>query len=167
MEHARHPDPDLEEPWAYTLHLPHDPRSSGVARSTLRAVLAGHGLGTYTETATLLTSEMVANAFLHSDGPARLRIRCLEEKRLRVCVMDTNPDIPPPFDAPPGPGEQAGAFLEARRRCLDLGGRGLLLVRYWADNWGGYPLAESLWGMHGKLLWFELTPDGSAFAPAA
>lgn len=40
------------------------------------------------------------------------------------------------------------------------GGRGLLLVRLCADNWGGYPLPADLFGQSGKLLWFELgTPE--------
>lgn len=94
-------------------------------------------------------------------------IRCIGEKRLRVYVLDTNPDIPAPFDAPPDPDAQTDAFIEARRRCFEVGGRGLLLVRFYADDWGGYPLTESVFGLHGKLLWFELAPDRLAFEPAA
>ena len=37
-------------PWAYTLHLPRDPRAPGVARSTLRAVLRVHGMAELTDT---------------------------------------------------------------------------------------------------------------------
>jgi hypothetical protein len=33
----------------------------------------------------------------------------------------------------------------------------MLLVLNCADNWGGYVLAEALYGMSGKLLWVELT----------
>ncbi|MEU1665031.1 hypothetical protein ABZ547_15675 [Streptomyces sparsogenes] len=47
------------------------------------------------------------------------------------------------------------------------GGRGLLIVRLCADNWGGYPLADDLFGISGKLLWFELTPLRDAFDIAA
>ncbi|WP_244320920.1 hypothetical protein [Streptomyces melanosporofaciens] len=38
-------------------------------------------------------------------------------------------------------------------------GRGLLIVRICADNWGGYALADELFGRSGKLLWFELAPQ--------
>ncbi|MBP8539976.1 ATP-binding protein, partial [Streptomyces sp. MK37H] len=44
---------------------------------------------------------------------------------------------------------------------------GLLIVRLCADNWGGYPLADDLFGISGKLLWFELTPQQNAYEIAA
>ncbi|MFK4266552.1 ATP-binding protein [Streptomyces milbemycinicus] len=46
-------------------------------------------------------------------------------------------------------------------------GRGLLLVRLCADNWGGYPLTDHHSGTSGKLLWFELTPQRDTFDIAA
>ncbi|MET9292089.1 ATP-binding protein [Streptomyces sp. NPDC003077] len=152
------------KPWAYTLQLPHDPGSARIARAIVRALLDHYNLDELTATATLLTSELVTNAYLHSNGPASLRVRGLSPDRLRISVCDTNPVIPAPFDRPPvdllGP---CGTSL-----ALDAeSGRGLLLVRLCAANWGGYALGEELFGMAGKLLWFELLPEREAFGVAA
>ncbi|GAA3370723.1 ATP-binding protein [Streptomyces sannanensis] len=141
-------------PWSYLLQLPHDPRAPRVARMTLRAVLGGHGLSELLDPAELLACELVTNAYRYSEGPSTLRLRYMDGSRLRVSVWDTNPVIPPPFDKPPG----------ALRGVPDVGGddsdggRGLLLVQRCADNWGGYPLGDDLFGRGGKLLWFELGP---------
>ncbi|WP_369233801.1 ATP-binding protein [Streptomyces sp. R21] len=145
--------------WAYALQLPHDPLAPRIARTTLRAVLSGHGLPHIADTAELLTSELVTNAYRHSTGPATLRLRALPGARLRVSVWDANPHIPPPFDrhASPLPSIPTGAD----------GGRGLFLVCHYADAWGGYPLGDDLFGQSGKLLWCELGPhpaDGAAVA---
>ncbi|MES4901467.1 MULTISPECIES: ATP-binding protein [unclassified Streptomyces] len=167
----QHPDSDgaddSEQPWTYTLRLPNDPRAARIARVTLRAVLSGHGMAELTETAELLTSEMVTNALCHSDGPAQLRLRHLCENRLRVSIWDTNPLIPAPFDTPPGHLDRFAALTEAAAKADDTHGRGLLIVRLCADNWGGYPLADDLFGISGKLLWFELAPRRDAFDIAA
>ncbi|WP_327356173.1 ATP-binding protein [Streptomyces sp. NBC_01304] len=139
------------EPWSYALHLPHDPRAPRVARMTLRAALSGHGIPELLDTAELLTSEMVTNAYRHTEGAAAMRVRGFEGGRIRVGVWDSNPHIPPPFDRPPrmlGPAPDLAPDGE--------GGRGLLLVQLWADDWGGYPLGDDLFGRGGKLLWFEL-----------
>ncbi|MER5773710.1 ATP-binding protein [Streptomyces sp. NPDC002039] len=139
--------------WAYTLRLPHDPRSAGIARSTLRAVLRGHGMTRLTDTAELLTSELVSNAYRHSRGPCALRVRAMAPERVRVGVWDTNPAIPAPFTeapAPPGPDDTEDAGDTAAED-----GRGLLLVRLCAERYGAYRLD----GAHrGKLLWVECGP---------
>ncbi|MFD8025606.1 ATP-binding protein [Streptomyces lavendulae] len=127
--------------WAYTLHLPHDPRAAGIARTTLRAVLHRHGMTALADTAELLTSELVSNAYRHTRGPCALRLRAMAAGRLRVGVWDTGPDIPSPFG--PEPARDAE------------GGRGLVLVRLCADRYGSYRLN----GAHaGKLLWVECAP---------
>lgn len=133
-------------PWAYSLQLPRDPRAPGIARSTLRAVLRAHGMSELTETAELLTSELVTNAHLYSDGPYTLRLDAHHPDRLRVGVWDSNPDVPPPFNGglpalpvPGGPAER---------------GRGLQLVRLCADSWGAYRPRTRVEGA-GKLLWVE------------
>jgi anti-sigma regulatory factor (Ser/Thr protein kinase) len=136
--------------WVYALHLPHDPLAARIARTTLRAVLAGHGLHQLGDAAELLTSELVTNAYQYSTGPATLRLRALPGARLRVSVWDANPHIPPPFDRRPGPLHPVPAEADA--------GRGLLLVCHYADAWGGYPLGDDLFGQGGKLLWCELGP---------
>ncbi|MER5811912.1 ATP-binding protein [Streptomyces sp. NPDC002033] len=129
--------------WAYTLHLPHDPRAAGIARCTLRAVLRRHDMTGLADTAELLASELVSNSYRHTRGPCALRLRAMAAGRLRVGVWDTSPDIPSPFG--PEPAEDAEA------------GRGLVLVRLCADRYGAYRLD----GAHaGKLLWVECTPPG-------
>ncbi|GAA3792509.1 hypothetical protein ACFS5L_12200 [Streptomyces phyllanthi] len=49
--------------WSYALHLPHDPRAPRVARMTLRAVLPAYGISELLDTAELLASELVTNAY--------------------------------------------------------------------------------------------------------
>ncbi|NUH43601.1 ATP-binding protein [Streptomyces samsunensis] len=151
--------PDTPEtPWSYSLRLPHDPRAVAIARTTLRAVLARHEMRELSDPATLVASEMVTNAYRHTTGPAEMRIRAVEEGRLRISVWDTNPDIPPPFDKPPALFDRSSALAEAAANTEATYGRGLLIVRICADNWGGYALADELFGRSGKLLWFELAP---------
>ncbi|WP_107431196.1 MULTISPECIES: ATP-binding protein [Streptomyces] len=123
------------QPWTYTLELPHDPRSPGVARLALRAVLDSHGMGEIAETATLLASELVTNAYVHTKGPCSLRLRGRQGERVRVTVWDTSPVLPSE--------RRGGADRED--------GRGLWLVRECADDWG-----NSTCHREGKSLWFEL-----------
>jgi len=145
------PKSDASASWAYALQLPHDRLAARIARATLRAVLAGHGMAQLADTAELLTSELVTNAYRHSAGPATLRLRALGGARLRLSVWDANPHIPPPFDKRPGPLHPVPAEAD--------GGRGLFLVCHYADAWGGYPLGDDMFGRGGKLLWCELGPQ--------
>ncbi|MFE9399560.1 ATP-binding protein [Streptomyces flavidovirens] len=138
--------------WAYALHLPHDPRAPRVARMTLRTALMGHGLSGLLDTAELLACELVTNAFRHSDGPASMRVRCMERDRVRVGVWDTNPVIPAPFDRQPGTLRTIPTQVPVDADS----GRGLFLIQAWADRWGGYLLRNELSSSSGKLLWFEL-----------
>ncbi|GGL72163.1 hypothetical protein GCM10010129_14800 [Streptomyces fumigatiscleroticus] len=136
--------------WAYALRLPHDPRAARVARVTVRAALHGHGMDEVLDVVELLTSELVTNAYRHTEGPASLRLTALGGGRLRVGVWDTSSHVPPPFDEPPG-GHVPSVPVDAG------GGRGLVLVRECADSWGGWSLAEGpLDRGVGKLLWFEV-----------
>ena len=142
------PECEVSPTWAYALQLPHDPRAARIARVTLRAVLAGHGMSQLQDSAELLASELVTNAYRYSTGPATLRLRGLDRSRLRVSVWDANPHIPPPFDKRSGPLCPVPAEAD--------GGRGLFLVCHYADAWGGYPLGDDLFGRGGKLLWCEV-----------
>lgn len=134
----------VSPPWAYTLQLPHDPRAPGIARATLRAVLATYGLAELAPTAELLAAEMLNNAHCHTDGPYALRLRASSPKGIRVAVWDSNPQIPPGFGAP----EELGAAPPVDAES----GRGLHLVQACADAWGAYPLGAA---PSGKLLWAE------------
>ncbi|MFC8099014.1 ATP-binding protein [Streptomyces sp. NPDC057363] len=133
--------------WGYTLHLPHDPRAPGIARTTLRATLAAHGLGELVPTAELLAAELLANAHLHTTGPYALRILSREPGRLRVGVWDNDWRVPPGF----GEGEQLGAVPPEDAE----GGRGLHLVRACSDSVGVSVLRELGASKGGKLLWAE------------
>ncbi|MET7484383.1 ATP-binding protein [Streptomyces sp. NPDC005538] len=136
--------------WAYALRLPRDPRAARVARMTVRAALTGHGRGELLDAVELLTSEMVTNAYLHTSGPASLRLSALADGRLRVGVWDSHPRIPAPFGEPPcGRVPLPPADVH--------GGRGLFLVQEYANCWGGWSLGEGLFERRGgKLLWFEV-----------
>ncbi|MFG2474283.1 ATP-binding protein [Streptomyces fagopyri] len=154
------PKSDASPSWAYALQLPHDPLAPRIARVTLRAVLAGHGMTRLLDAAELLTSELVTNAYRYSTGPVALRLRALGGGRLRVSVWDADPHIPPPFDKRSGPLRPVPAEAD--------GGRGLFLVCHYAEAWGGCPLGEDLFGRGGKLLWCELGPPmGEAEAAVA
>ncbi|MFI1730496.1 ATP-binding protein [Streptomyces acidicola] len=135
-------------------------------------MLPAYGMGELLNTAELLASELVTNAYRHTKGPAFLRLRGLggldAEPRsgVRVTVWDTDPHVPSPFDKPParsgspGAGQGQGQVEQVDERSL--GGRGLLLVQEWADRWGGCLLGDDLFGRGGKLLWFELESRSAA-----
>ncbi|MGN5379267.1 ATP-binding protein [Streptomyces lasalocidi] len=139
----------LPDTWVYALRLPCDPRAARVARTTVRAVLSGHDRHEVLDSIELLTSELVTNAFRHTDGPASLRLTALADGRIRVGVWDRHPRIPAPFGEPPWD-RVPHAPVNAEQ------GRGLHLVREYADSWGGITLGDSPLDRGGKLLWFEV-----------
>ncbi|MFC4499708.1 MULTISPECIES: ATP-binding protein [Streptomyces] len=132
--------------WAYALQLPRDPRAARIARVTLRAVLAGHGMAQLQDTAELVATELVTNAYRYSTGSSTLRLSGVTRSRLRVSVWDANPYVPPPFDKWSGVVGPVSAEAD--------GGRGLFLVCQYAEAWGG------LSGRGGKLLWCEVVSSG-------
>ncbi|MET9835610.1 ATP-binding protein [Streptomyces sp. NPDC006385] len=142
----------VSPPWAYTLQLPRDPRAPGIARSTLRTVLAAHGLTDVTPTAELLAAELLANAHRHTAGPYALRVRPMGPGRLRVAVWDTDPRVPPGF---PAEGDPVGLPPYSAEH-----GRGLHLVRACADATGVSVLREPGASGGGKLLWAECQRGG-------
>ncbi|MFJ9708187.1 ATP-binding protein [Streptomyces sp. NPDC101234] len=137
--------PTVAPPWSYTLQLPHDARAPGIARATLRSVLAAHDLTGLTPTAELVAAELLANAHLHTAGPYALRLLGSEPGRLRVAVWDTDPRVPPGFAA--GGAAPVGSDAES--------GRGLHLVQACAAAWGVSVLRELGASKGGKLLWAE------------
>lgn len=140
----------LPDTWVYALRLPHDPRAARVARMTVRAVLNGHGRPDLLNSVELLTSELVTNAYLHTNGPASLRLTALGDGRLRVGVWDSNPHVPAAFD------RQPSKRVPPPREDAEHG-RGLHLVQHYADSWGGWPLGDGMLTRGaGKLLWFEV-----------
>ncbi|MEU5598618.1 ATP-binding protein [Streptomyces sp. NPDC020298] len=137
----------VSPPWTYTLQLPHDPRAPGIARATLRTVLAAHDLSALTPTAELLAAELLTNAHRHTRGPYALRLLSTEPGGVRVAVWDSDPRVPPGFEAEGGPA--VAPPLDAE------GGRGLHLVRACADSWGASVLRELGASRGGKLLWAD------------
>lgn len=97
-----------------------------------------------TDTAELLTSELVGNAVLHADSAVYVRARA-REGVLRVSVWDNHPELPEPLAV----------------TSSDTFGRGLFLVRHLSRSWGRYPLGPTAHcgTAEGKVVWFELTTD--------
>ncbi|MBZ5739162.1 ATP-binding protein [Nocardioides mangrovi] len=115
--------------------------SAQAARDVLRDTCAvAHVPTESTETALLLTSELVTNAVLHAGGNPVLDID-VQPARLRVTVTDGGAPLPDQPDAPVTPAPLAES------------GRGLFLVETLADRWGSEPRSP-----YGKAVWFELGP---------
>ncbi|MFE0457019.1 ATP-binding protein [Streptomyces sp. NPDC058914] len=135
--------PTVTPPWTYSLQLPRDPCAPGIARTTLRAVLAAHSLADLTPTAELLAAELLANAHLHTTGDYGIRLRAAHGGGLRISVWDSDPRVTPGF-VPAG-----GVSLAVPPDGDAENGRGLHLVRACAESMGGAGLGG------GKLLWAE------------
>ncbi|PSM43859.1 ATP-binding protein [Streptomyces dioscori] len=134
------PVPPPPAAWGCHLHLTNDPRAPHIARHTIRTALRGYGCASeLTDTAELLTSELVSNAVQHSDGPVTVRLRT-RRGVVRIGVMDNHPELPDPLPCTTG---------------QDFG-RGLFLVDALADAWGRYPLAARSRATGWKVVWFEL-----------
>jgi anti-sigma regulatory factor (Ser/Thr protein kinase) len=135
-----HPAPiPFTDQWSYELRFPCDPRGPGVARVTLRAVLAAHGLDELAYRAELVASELTTNSVRHTKGPALVRLHWLHPV-LRISVWDTSPDLPEP-KAPHPDAEE---------------GRGLVILGLVADRWGACSMNDGPAGPGGKTIWFEL-----------
>jgi anti-sigma regulatory factor (Ser/Thr protein kinase) len=113
--------------------FPATPASAGPARRFVGQVLEEAGLDALAYTATLLVSELVANAILHTGTPFDVVVEPGVDS-VRVEVHDASPELP------------------VRRHYSNLSGtgRGLMLVESMAAGWGADRTAE------GKSVWFEL-----------
>ena len=117
------------------------PASAGMARRFVEGAVTGAGLAGLAYTATLLVSELVANAVLHTgDTPIEVVVRATGD-RVRVEVHDGSPVLP------------------VRKNYSNMSGtgRGLMLVERMAAEWGAEPTTS------GKVVWFEVD---EAAAPA-
>lgn len=134
------PDSPTAVPKDIEWRLPRHARSVGRARTLLREQATSWKLpDEVTETAVLLLSELMTNAYRHAKVPAgrEIRARCiLKADRLHIAVTDANDTLPTPHNAAP----------DAES------GRGLTLVAVLADDWGTEPRP----GGYGKTVWFEL-----------
>ncbi len=110
--------------------------SASQARRFVADTLESWGRDGVAHTASLLVTELAANAVLHAGTTFQVVIQEMPE-RVRVEVHDAN------------------AVLPARRRYSTTAatGRGLVLVEAMSADWGAEPTAV------GKLVWFELDPS--------
>jgi anti-sigma regulatory factor (Ser/Thr protein kinase) len=109
----------------------------GLARRILNTALAEWGLGHLVDTADLVTSELVTNALLHGEEPARLTFytdRAADGGLLFVEVEDAGGHVPHMRAAEDG----------------DEHGRGLLIVEAISEDWGSEPVG------YGKRVWASL-----------
>ncbi|HEV2760289.1 MAG TPA: ATP-binding protein [Acidimicrobiales bacterium] len=115
------------------------PTSAAAARRFVESVLAGTELDHLSYPATMLVSELVTNAILHSGTPLAVSV-IPDGSRIRVEVHD------------------GSAEMAVRRHYSEMSGtgRGLMLVEQMAAEWGSERTAD------GKVVWFEI--DGAAAA---
>lgn len=134
--------PDTPAPASWRIALPHTAAAVPVARALVRTALAELEHAADSDTAELLTAELVANAVEHTagDGPIELVVELLPTG-CQVEVHD--PDPAPPGDLPvPDPACEPDPWQEH--------GRGLLLIRTLSSSCGHRPTGN------GKAVWFRL-----------
>lgn len=145
-----HPNPILPTPRESHVRLVVSLAAAATARAEVEAAIRAWRLPVDTDTAILLTSELVSNAVTHGDaepsGYVILGISC-DTTGLRVEVHDGSASLPVLEDVP----------AEAET------GRGLLLVASLSAEWGFYRTPA------GKAVYFTLTfqPDVHAHVSMA
>jgi anti-sigma regulatory factor (Ser/Thr protein kinase) len=119
---------------SYWLTAPNAADTAKLARDELAGLLRHNGHGELADTARLLTSEIVTNAFAHTTVPFVAVETTIDADRVLVAVHDACPQLPEP----------RAAVVD------DETGRGLLLLELLAGDWGvnGGPTS--------KRTWFEL-----------
>ncbi|WP_330333216.1 ATP-binding protein [Streptomyces sp. NBC_00536] len=123
---------------AWRIALPHTTAAVPIARALVRTALAEIDAPADSDTAELLTAELVANAVEHTSGasPIELVVELLANG-CQVEVHDGDPRLPAGLGPqPPDPWQEHG--------------RGLLLIRALSSACGHRPTA------HGKAVWFTL-----------
>ncbi|MBT2413940.1 ATP-binding protein [Streptomyces sp. ISL-12] len=130
----------------YSQTFPCKPSTAEIGRDLVRDVLGVWHLDNLADRATLIVTELVANASRHTlCSEIRLTIALPDATRLRVGVVDREPARLP---------------ILGQAADDDESGRGLLLVDAVADRWG-YDLYGSGGRPWGKEVWAELrTGDG-------
>ncbi|OAH12817.1 hypothetical protein STSP_38540 [Streptomyces jeddahensis] len=128
---------------SWRIALPHSAAAVPVARALVRNAFADiECCAAETDTAELLTAELVANAVEHTDGrgPIELVVELLPTG-CQVEVHDAEP-APPTQLTQPAPVEPPDPWQEH--------GRGLLLIRALSSSCGHRPTET------GKAVWFRL-----------
>ncbi|MFK0226506.1 ATP-binding protein [Streptomyces sp. NPDC090303] len=125
---------------AYSQSLPREARSAEVARRLVRTALTVWGLESLVEDATLVITELVANAVDHSRLPSiRVIVSRPSSHEVRVGVVDRSRTVP---------------LLRTDVDGDRLRGRGLVLVDALTEAWG---TELYRWG---KQVWAELRDEG-------
>ena len=130
----------------YSRTFPCEPETAEIGRKLVRDALHVWRLEDLADGATLIISELVANAVRHTTcREIRLTVRRSNATRVRVGVVDRAP-----------------AHLPVLRQADHDGesGRGLLLIDAVADCWG-YDLRGSRRHRWGKEVWAELASGGN------
>ncbi len=120
---------------ATVLRLWPSAEAPGEARSALRASCSGLP-GDVVDTACLLVSELVTNAYRHAQTTVTVAI-ATDREHVSVAVHDDDPVVPEVTESAPPPPEQEG-------------GRGLFLLGALANRFGVETDDD------GKTLWFRL-----------
>lgn len=144
--------PDAPLPASWRIALPHSTVAVPVARALIRTALADIGAPADSDTAELLTAELVTNAVEHTRGaePIELVVELLPTG-CQVEVHDRDP-VPPGDLSRPRPGSEPDPWQEH--------GRGLLLIRTLSSSCG-HRTTE-----HGKAVWFTLPSRAPQNLPA-
>lgn len=134
--------PDVPLPASWRIALPHSTAAVPIARALIRTALSDIDTPADSDTAELLTAELVANAVEHtrSDEPIELVVELLPTG-CQVEVHDRDPAPPTGLSFPP-PGGEPDPWQEH--------GRGLLLIRTLSSSCGHRTTER------GKAVWFTL-----------
>ncbi|MGW8728565.1 ATP-binding protein [Streptomyces sp. NPDC055808] len=128
-------------PSAWRIPLPHTTAAVPIARALVRTALADIDAPADSDTAELLTAELVANAVEHTTGEAPIEL--VVELLASGCQVEVHDGSPlPPGDLTTGSGGPPDPWQEH--------GRGLLLIRTLSSACGHRPTAQ------GKAVWFTL-----------
>jgi anti-sigma regulatory factor (Ser/Thr protein kinase) len=139
----------------WRIPLPHSPAAVPLARAMIRDILAELGQcgGPDTDTAELLTAEVVTNAVEHTPGgPIELSVELMPQG-FQVEVHDPGHEVPDGFEHLTPVRSAAPAEVpveEVPVEELPEGGRGLLLIRALSVS-AGCRLTGT-----GKAVWFTL-----------
>ena len=135
---------------SWRIALPHSAAAVPVARALVRTALAELKHGADSDTAELLTAELVANAVEHTAGDAPIEL--VVELQPTGCQVEVHdPDPVPPFGLTRPGLPEPDPWQEH--------GRGLLLIRALSSSCGHRPTDQ------GKAVWFRLTAVPQQWRP--